>query len=79
MYIDCERTLQANEGWFEIFSPSFMPDVTLLIIQDWGLHRERPRQSYNQTLWFTEAHPELELVHELREGNIATFLYRGDR
>jgi hypothetical protein len=77
MYIDCGRTVQANEGWFEVFSPSFIPDVSLLIMQDWRLHRERPRQSYNQTLWFTAAHPELELVHEVADGGIATFLYRG--
>ena len=69
-------TLQANNGWFEIFSKSFIPDVTLLVMQDWGVHRERPRQSYNQTLLFTNAHPEMKLVHELRWGNIATFLYR---
>jgi hypothetical protein len=77
MYIDCGRTTQVNEGWFEIFSPSFVPDVSLLIMQDWRTHRERPRQPYNQTLWFTAAHPELELVHEVKEGAIATFLYRG--
>jgi len=77
MYIDCGRTAQVNEGWFEVFSPSFVPDVSLLIMQDWRTHRERPRQSYNQTLWFTAAHPELELVHEVKEGAIATFLYRG--
>ena len=76
MYIDCGRTVQANEGWFEIFSPSLIPDVSLLIMQDWRLHRERPRQSYNQTLWFTAAHPELQLIHEVADGGIATFLYR---
>ena len=43
MYIDCGRTLQANEGWFEVFSSSFIPDVSLLILQDWRTHRERPR------------------------------------
>jgi hypothetical protein len=79
MYIDCGRTAQVNEGWFEVFSPSFIPDVSLLIMQDWRTHRERPRQSYNQTLWFTAAHPELELVHEVKDGAIASFLYRGGR
>jgi hypothetical protein len=79
IYIDCGLTVQANEGWFEIFSPSFIPDVTLLIMQDWGVHRERPRLPYNQTLWFTEAHPELELVRELEAGSVATFLYRGSQ
>jgi hypothetical protein len=77
MYIDCGRTIQVNEGWFEVFAPSFIPDVTLLIMQDWRLHRERPRKHYNQTLWFTSAHPELNLIHEIREGGVATFLYRG--
>ncbi len=76
MYIDCGRTFDVNEGWFNIFSGSFIPDVTLLVMQDWGTHRERPRQSYNETLLFTNAHPELHLVHELSQGNIATFLYR---
>jgi hypothetical protein len=76
MYIDCGRTTQVNEGWFEIFSPSFIPDVTLLILQDWRTHRERPRSPYNQTLSFTNAHPEIELIHEVLDGGIATFLYR---
>jgi hypothetical protein len=77
MYIDCGRTIQVNEGWFEVFSQSFIPDVTLLVMQDWRSHRERPRLSYNQTLWFTTSHPESELIHEGSEGGIATFLYRG--
>ena len=79
MYIDCGRTIQVNEGWFEIFSPAFVPDLTLLIMQDWRTHRDRPRMPYNETLWFTNAHPEMELIHEVKEGGIATFLYRGTR
>jgi hypothetical protein len=78
MYIDCGRTMQVNQSWFEIFSPSFVKDVTLLIMQDWRLHRERPRRSYNQTNYFTEAHPELELVHEVQTGGLAAFLFRSD-
>jgi hypothetical protein len=78
MYIDCGRTMQVNQGWFEIFSPSFVKDVTLLIMQDWRLHRERPRRSYNQTNYFTDAHPELELVHEVQTGGLAAFLYKGN-
>lgn len=79
MYVDCGRTMQVNEAWFEIFSPSFIPDLTLLIMQDWRTHRERPRMPYNETLWFTNAHPEMELIHEVKDGWIATFLYRGTR
>jgi hypothetical protein len=76
MYIDCGRTYCANAGWFDIFSPSLLPGVSLLIMQDWRTHRERPRLSYNETLWFTKAHPELELVHEVQNGGLATFIYQ---
>jgi hypothetical protein len=76
MYIDCGRTLAVNEAWYKIFSPSFIPNVTLLVMQDWGLHRERPRRPYNQTLLFTNSHPDMELIHELSVGCVATFLYR---
>ncbi len=79
MYIDCGRTVQANEGWWKIFSPCFIPDVSLLIKQDWRLHRELPRLAYTQTHSFTATHPELDLVHEVQDGGIATFLYRGRR
>ena len=77
MYIDCGRTAQVNEGWFKVFSPRFIPDVTLLIMQDWRTHRERPRLNYNEMLRFTAAHPEMELIHEVRQGELATFLYHG--
>jgi len=79
MYVDCGRTSQVNEAWYRVFSPSLIPDISLLIMQDWRTHRERPRLSYNETYWFTAAHPELEIVHEVKDGGIATFLYRGKR
>ena len=77
MYIDCGRTFQANEAWYRIFSSGLIPGMSLLIMQDWRTHRERPRLAYNETHWFTAAHPELEIVHEVKDGGIATFLYRG--
>jgi hypothetical protein len=76
MYIDRGRTAKVNEAWFEVFSESFITDVTLLLLRDWGTHRERPRLSYNETLLFTNAYPELELIHEVSDGHLATFLYR---
>lgn len=79
MYIDCGRTRLVNEAWYRIFSPGLIPDVSLLVMQDWRTHRERPRVSYNETYWFTAAHPELEIIHEVKDGGIATFLYRGNR
>jgi hypothetical protein len=48
MYIDCGRTLQVNEASYRIFSPSLIPDISLLILQDWRTHRDRPRLSVLQ-------------------------------
>lgn len=73
--VDCGRTVKANQAWFDIFSPSFIPGRTLVVMQDWRWHRERPRKPYNQTWHFTEQNPCLELVHEIVDGGIATFLY----
>lgn len=74
--VDCGRTLDANNAWFNIFSKNFVPNRTLIVMQDWRQHRERPRLYYNQTLEFTKQHPNFELIHEVRDGGIATFLYR---
>lgn len=78
MVVDCGRTIHANEAWFDLFSPYFIPDRTLVVMQDWRLHRERPRKPYNQTWHFVASHPCLELVHEVIDGGIATFLYRNE-
>jgi hypothetical protein len=77
MYIDCGRTFEVNEAWYRIFSPNLIPNVSLLIMQDWRTHRERPRLAINETHWFTAAHPELAIVHEVKDGGIATFIYNG--
>jgi hypothetical protein len=76
LVVDCGRTIKANQAWFDLFSPSFIPNRSLIVMQDWRLHRERPRKSFNQTLLFTQENPRLELVHEIIDGGIATFLYR---
>ena len=78
IYVDCGRTFAANEGWWEIFSGSFIPDRTLIILEDWITHREVPVKFYNQIKqWVDSKGPALHLVHELKNGGIATFLYRG--
>ncbi len=74
--VDCGRTLDANNAWFNIFSKNFVPNKTIIVMQDWRQHRERPRLWYNQTLDFTMQHPNFELIHEVQNGGIATFLYR---
>jgi hypothetical protein len=78
LYVDCGRTFSVNEAWFNIFSHAFIPGVTLLIMQDWRTHREVPLKWYNQIKQFTDSKgTQLTLIHELGDGGIATFLYRG--
>jgi hypothetical protein len=80
IYADCGRTFEANESWYRMLHRYFIPEVTLIIMQDWRLHREIPARWYNQTKQFTDAKGEaLQLVHEVNDGGIATFLWRGQR
>ncbi|ABQ27328.1 hypothetical protein [Geotalea uraniireducens] len=78
LYVDCGRTFDANQAWYEQFCHSFIPGKTLIILQDWGRHREVPVQWFNQIKQFIDSKAEeLQLVHELRYGDIATFLFTG--
>jgi hypothetical protein len=78
IYVDCGRTYEANEAWYKIFSGSFIADTTLIIMEDWRTYREVPVKWYNQTTQFTESKGyALELIHELKYGGVATFLFRG--
>lgn len=78
MYVDCGRTFDVNKSWYDVFSPYFIPGQTLLIMQDWRVHRERPRKHYNQTDFFTEwLGSKVQLIHEVSDGALATFLYKG--
>lgn len=78
MYVDCGRTIEANKAWYRHFSPHFIPDGTLLVLQDWGTHREVPVRCYNQITQFVDSKgTALQLVHEVRGGTVATFLFRG--
>jgi len=78
LIVDCGRTYEVNESWFRILSRFFIPNRTLIAMQDWGQHREIPVKWYNQTKQFTDSkNGQLQLLHELSHGTIATFLYRG--
>jgi hypothetical protein len=78
MFVDCGRLFQTNNAWYRILSPSFIPDVTLIAMQDWRLQFEVPAYWENQTKNFTDSKGSaLQLVHELKKGTTATFLYRG--
>jgi hypothetical protein len=79
-FIDCGRTMEVNDAWYSMLSSFFIPGRTLLVLQDWQTHKEIPQQWYNQMKMFTDSKgDELELVHELSQGGIATFLYKGQR
>lgn len=79
LYVDCGRTYDANQAWWEMLEPSLIPGRSLVVMQDWQLHKEEPPQWYNQTKEFTDSKGDaLELVHELAHGDIGAFLYRGD-
>jgi hypothetical protein len=76
IYADCGRTFVANEGWYSLFEPFLLPGKTLLILQDWQTHSELPVAWYNQIKQFVDSKgPRLQLVHELKNGGAATFVY----
>lgn len=78
LFVDCGRTIEANEGWYSALSPHFIPDKTIIVMQDWRLHREVPVRWYNQTDLFTGSkEQQLQMVHELCDGGVATFIFRG--
>jgi hypothetical protein len=77
-FIDCGRSLAINNAWYDVLSPSFVPDVTLIMMEDWQLHKQRPRRAYNQTKEFTDSKGRaLQKIDELLNGALATFLYKG--
>jgi hypothetical protein len=78
LYVDCGRTYATNEGWYSQLVRSFIPNRTLIMMQDWRVHREIPVQWYNQTKQFTDSKgDQIELIHELSGGTLAAFLFRG--
>lgn len=78
VFVDCGRTVELNEAWWKALAPSFIPNLTLLVLQDWQTHKEVPPKWWNQMWNFTESKgTTLDLVHELRGGGVSTFLYRG--
>ncbi len=79
LYVDCGRTCEANEAWWRLFQPSFIPGRTLLVLEDYRTHREARYAWYNQMRhWVDSKGPRLRLVHELVHGGIGTFLYLGE-
>lgn len=78
IFVDCGRLYHTNDAWYRIFSPAFIPGVTLIVMQDWRLQFQVPISWENQTQNFTDSKgAALQLIHELMDGTVATFLYRG--
>jgi hypothetical protein len=76
LYVDCGRTMEVNQAWWNCLHSAFIPNQTLIIMQDWRTHRAVPRKWFNQTLEFTDSKADqLLLLHEVSDGAIATFLF----
>jgi hypothetical protein len=68
--------MEVNVAWYKCLRPAFIRGRTLIMMQDWRVHREVPHKWFNQTLLFTEERQnELKLVHEISLGSLATFLF----
>ena len=80
LFVDCGRTLEGNNAWYSMVKKHLIPNRTLIFLQDWGTHREVPLKHYNQMHMFTGLlADELEILHEVRDGTLAAFLYLGGR
>jgi hypothetical protein len=78
LVVDCGRSLAVNDAWWTIFSSRFVPDKTLIIMQDWQNHKRVPEVYWENTKIFTDSKgQQLDLIHEVKNAGIATFLYRG--
>jgi hypothetical protein len=78
LFVDCGRTLDGNNAWYDLVKKHLIPNRTLILLQDWGTHREVPVRCINQMHVFTGLLAnELEIIHELRDGTLAGFLFCG--
>lgn len=78
LVVDCGRSLAVNEAWWRAFSGSFLPDRTLIVMQDWQCFKAVPERHWENTKIFTDSKAgALDLIHELVEGATGTFVYRG--
>lgn len=78
LIVDCGRSLSVNESWYEIFQLHFIKNRSLIIMQDWQNHKRVPEAFWENTKIFTDSKGiALDLIHEVPNAGIATFLYRG--
>lgn len=75
---DVGRTIAVNESWYHRVRDFLIPNETIVVLQDWGWCKEVPEHWYNQMHWWTQSkRDELRLIHELRNGATAAFLFCG--
>lgn len=80
LVVDCGRSLRVNEAWYRALSPSFIPDKTLVIMQDWQNHKRVPEVWWENTRIFTEGKEgALDLIHEVDRAGLAAFIYRNPK
>lgn len=80
LIVDCGRPLQVNEAWYRVLSPWFIPDKTLVVMQDWQNCKRVPELFWENTKIFTDSkRGALDLIHEVDQAGIATFLCRKEQ
>jgi hypothetical protein len=78
LFVDCGRTVEGNETWSRAVKEKLISGRSLIVLQDWATHREIPVRPYNQIHFFVGMHAqELEIVHGLEHGGVASFLFKG--
>jgi len=76
--IDCGRSLLLNEYWYNELEAHFIPDHTIIVMQDWQNFKNVPEVFSENTKIFTDSKlHHLDQIHELRNSGTATFIYRG--
>ncbi len=77
-FIDCGRALEMNETWYRELEPYFIPDRTIIVMQDWQNFKNVPEVYWENTKIFTDSKGfQLDQIHELKHSGTATFIYRG--
>ena len=76
--VDCGRALMMNETWYEALEPHFIPNRTIIVMQDWQNFKNVPEAFWENTKIFTDSKQQhLDQIHELVHSGTATFIYRG--
>jgi DNA polymerase IIIc chi subunit len=55
LVVDCGRSLAVNDAWWTIYSSRFVPDKTLIIMQDWQNHKRVSEVYLENTKIFTHS------------------------